>query len=261
VSATDVQVLIAELDEWVAARSARSRRHRYGPQPDHEADLMLPADREPDGVAVLLHGGFWRARFRRSLMTAMAIDLASRGWASWNVEYRRTGTGGGGSETLDDIDRAVEALVGLGESLPTNKIVAIGHSAGGQLALCAARGPTISAVISLAGVCDMVAAAEQAIGDNAVVEFLGALPSDDPAMYERTDPMQQLPTNKPVLLVHGDADSRVPVGLSRGYAAAAAAAGDSCELLELAGVEHFAVIDPRTTTWAQIAQRLPLLLP
>jgi acetyl esterase/lipase len=260
VSATDVQALIAELDGWVAAREVTLQTHRYGPEPDHEADLLLP-DTQARGVAVLLHGGFWRSHYKRSLMTAIAIDLAGRGWASWNVEYRRAGTGGGAAETLDDINRAIDALVGLGQALPSSRIVVIGHSAGGQLALCAARTSAVSAVVSLAGVCDMVSAAEQAIGDNAVVEFLGASPRADPALYERADPIQQLPTNKPVLLVHGDADSRVPVQLSRAYAAAAAAVGDSCQLLELPGVDHFAVIDPRTVTWAEIAQRLPALLP
>lgn len=279
-AATDVQALIAELDEWVTARGRPPRTVSYGPDAEHEADLLLPAD-QPRGVAVLLHGGFWRARFKRSLMAAIAIDLAARGWASWNVEYRRVGNGGGGDRTLADIGRAIDALVALGEPgatpvdpgatlrkpgatlgearAPTDMIL-IGHSAGGQLALCAAGRPAVGAVVSLAGVCDMVSAAKQAIGDNAVVEFLGATPREDPALYERTDPIQQLPTHKPVLLVHGDADDRVPVGLSRDYFAAAAAAGDGCELLELAGVDHFAVIDPRTATWAEIADRLPALL-
>jgi len=256
----DVQALIAELDGWVAARGHASQTYSYGPGSAREADLLLPQQDEPHGVVVLLHGGFWRAGFTRSLMTGLAIDLAERGWASWNVEYRRGGTGGGASETLDDIDRAIETLAGVGESLPTGRIVMVGHSAGGQLALCAAQAPTVSAVVSLAGVCDMVAAAEQAIGENAVVEFIGASPEQQPEAYALADPIQRLPTGKRVLLVHGDADSRVPVRLSRDYAAAAAEAGDDCELLELPDVDHFAVIDPRTPTWAEIAPRLPGLL-
>ncbi len=258
-AATDVRALIAELDEWVAARGHSPATHSYGPDADHKADLLLPRG-EPRGVVVLLHGGFWRARFKRSLTAAIAIDLAARGWASWNVEYRRVGTGGGGDQTLADVSRAIDALVALGEPADGGNVIVIGHSAGGQLALCAARAPAVNAVVSLAGVCDMVSAAEHAIGDNAVVEFLGATPRDDPALYERTDPIQQLPTNKRVLLVHGDADDRVPVELSRDYAAAAAAARDSCELLELPGVDHFAVIDPRTATWTAIADKLRALL-
>jgi hypothetical protein len=48
----------------------------------------------------------------------------------------------------------------------------------------------------------------------------------------------------------------VPVAQSRDYLRAALAAGDRCELLELAGVDHFAVIDPRTAAWADVGARL-----
>src|SRR5262249_61709575 len=130
-----------------------------------EADLLLPQQDKPHGVVVLLHGGFWRARFTRSLMTGLAVDLAERGWASWNVEYRRGGTGGGASETLDDIDRAIETLVGVGESLPTSRIVMVGHSAGGQLALCAAQAQAVSAVASLAGGGGLGPAGEERVGE------------------------------------------------------------------------------------------------
>ncbi len=206
---------------------------------------------------MLLHGGFWRAPFKRSIMSALAIDLAGRGWATWNVEYRRGGSGGGAVESLDDVRAAIDALESPDVHLDAASVLVIGHSAGGQLALCAARIPAVTAVLSLAGVCDLVAAADEAIGDGAVIEFIGAAPAQRPDAYAIADPMQRLPTGVTVLLAHGDADDRVPVQLSRDYAAAARAAGDSCELLELAGVGHFAVIDPRSNAWAQIASRLP----
>jgi len=109
VAATDVHALIAELQEWSRARGAVTQTHIYGPAPEHEADLMLPAGDGPHRVAVLLHGGFWRAPFKRSIMDALAIDLAQRGWASWNIEYRRGGSGGGASETTDDVRAAIGA--------------------------------------------------------------------------------------------------------------------------------------------------------
>lgn len=255
-SATDVQALIAELSEWVAARGVEPEIHRYGPGPDRVADLLLPDGEGPWPLAILLHGGFWRARFTRSIMDAIAIDLADRGWATWNVEYRRIGTGGGAAETLADVREAIDALTELEDRLDLDRVIAIGHSAGGQLALCAASNPTVDAVVSLAGVCDMALAAQQGIGDNAVLEFLGVTRCERPDVYALADPMRRLPTGTPVLLVHGDADDRVPVTLSRNYALAAAAAGDDCELLELAGVDHFALIDPRTAVWSAIADRL-----
>jgi acetyl esterase/lipase len=257
VAATDVHALLAELEEWAAAQGAISSTHAYGPGPEHEADLLVPEGDRPYRVAVLLHGGFWRAPFKRSIMSALAIDLAGRGWATWNVEYRRGGSGGGAVETLEDVGAAIDALHGVDARLESTKLLVIGHSAGGQLALCCASIPAIAAVVSLAGVCDMVAGAREAIGDDAVVEFIGASPTQHPDEYAIADPMQRLPTGVDVLLAHGDADDRVPVHLSRDYAAAARAAGDSCELLELPGVDHFAVIDPRSAAWSEIASRLP----
>ena len=259
-AATDPRARLAELQEWAASQGAVPQTHRYGPGPEHEADLLLPAGDGPHRVAVLLHGGFWRARFKRSLMHALAIDLAQRGWATWNVEYRRGGSGGGAVETLDDVCAAIAALgdvVARGQPLDLSRLLMIGHSAGGQLALCAASTSAVSSVVSLAGVCDLVSAFNDRIGDDAVAEFIGASPAQRPEAYAVADPMHRLPTGTEVLLVHGDADDRVPVQLSRQYAVAARAAGDRCELLELARVDHFAIIDPRSTAWSQIAERLP----
>jgi dipeptidyl aminopeptidase/acylaminoacyl peptidase len=206
---------------------------------------------------VLLHGGFWRAAFTRSSLDALATELTGRGWATWNVEYRRVGSGGGASTTLADVRHAIEHLAQLDQPLGLTRLLLVGHSAGGQLALCSASAGGVASVVSLAGVCDMVSAAEQRIGDNATVEFIGATPAERPDEYALADPLQRLPTGADVLLVHGDADDRVPVQLSRDYDAAATAAGDSCELLELAGADHFSIIDPRSTVWPRIASRLP----
>jgi acetyl esterase/lipase len=258
VSATDG--LLAELEEWAGAHGPAPHTRRYGSGPEHEADLLLGTGLEPHGVAVLLHGGFWGARYTRTIMGALAVDLAHRGWATWNVEYRRIGSGGGAQQTLADVRAAIDAVQGLDGALLTERLLVIGHSAGGQLALCAASVPAVAAVVSLAGVCDLVEAAEEGIGDDAVVRFIGAGPEQRPDEYRLADPLQRLPTGVPVLLVHGDADTRVPVQQSRDYDAAAQASGDRCELLELAGVDHFALIDPRTTVWATVADRLPVLL-
>ena len=110
-----------------------------------------------------------------------------------------------------------------------------------------------SAAVSLAGVCDLSEGARLATGDGAVVEFVGD------ADLALADPMQRLPTGVPQLLVHGDLDDRVPAELSRRYAAAARAAGDRCDLLELPGVGHFEPIDPRSEAWSQAAAALDMI--
>jgi acetyl esterase/lipase len=257
VPAPDLQALIGELADLVAAAGVVPHTHAYGADPEQVADLLLPTTAGPHPVAVLLHGGFWRARFDRSLMAALAVDLADRGWASWNVEYRRAGNGGGVPETLDDVRAALAALGQLGAPVEAGRTVVIGHSAGGQLGLCVADHPAVAAVVSLAGVCDLAWAFAEGIGDGAARGFVGAGPAERPEAYALADPMARIPAGAPVLLVHGDADDRVPVEHSRRYARAAAAAGDAdCELIELAGVAHFAVIDPRSDTWATVAARL-----
>jgi dipeptidyl aminopeptidase/acylaminoacyl peptidase len=148
----------------------------------------------------------------------------------------------------------------LNAALELKRILVIGHSAGGQLGLCVADEPSVAAVVSLAGVCDLRSAAAQQLGEGAALEFMGATPAERPDAYALADPLGLLPSGVDVLLVHGDTDARVPVSQSRGYAQAARAAGDRCELLELVGVDHFGPIDPRTPAWAQVAERLPALM-
>jgi acetyl esterase/lipase len=257
VAPRDLQALLGELADLVAAAAVAPRTHAYGPDPEQVADLVLPATGGPHPVAVLLHGGFWRARFTRSTMAALAVDLADRGWATWNVEYRRVGNGGGVPQTLDDVRAAIAALTRLGEPLDRDQVVVVGHSAGGQLGLCVADEPAVAAVVSLAGVCDLATAFADGIGEAATGAFMGGGPDERPGAYALADPLRRAPAGARVLLVHGDADQRVPVAQSRRYAHAAAAAGDDrCEFIELAGVDHFALIDPRTPTWAEIAARL-----
>lgn len=257
VAPRDLQALLGELADLVAAASTQPRTHAYGADSQQVADLLLPATEGPHPVAVLLHGGFWRARFDRSTMAALAVDLADRGWATWNVEYRRVGNGGGVPETLDDVRASIVALAHLTEPLDAGRVVIVGHSAGGQLGLCVADEPAVAAVVSLAGVCDLATAFADGIGEAATEAFMGGGPDDRPEAYAVADPLQRVPADAQVLLVHGDADQRVPVEQSRRYARAAATAGDDrCELIELPGADHFALIDPRTETWATVAARL-----
>lgn len=253
----DLQALLGELAHLAAAAGVPPRTCAYGADPEQVADLLVPATEGPHPVAVLLHGGFWRARFDRSLMAALAVDLADRGWATWNVEYRRVGNGGGVPETLDDVRAAIAALADLGEPLRDRGVVIVGHSAGGQLGLCVADEPAVSGVVSLAGVCDLASAFADALGEAATEAFMGGGPEDRPQAYALADPIRNVPAAARVLLVHGEADQRVPVAQSRRYARAATAAGaEHCALIDLPGVDHFALIDPRSEAWATTAAHL-----
>lgn len=220
--------LIDDLDAWAEERDPGAETVPYGKHPDQVADVRRGGSR----LAVVVHGGFWRPTFTRGNTRALAVDLALRGWTTWNVEYRRTGV----ADTLPDVAAALR-LIG--------PATAIGHSAGGHLVLWAAAEGLVERAVSLAGVTDLARAARERIGDGAAIAFAGGEP---PA---HADPMRRLPLRAPALLVHGTGDDRVPVDYSRSFAGAAGA-----ELLELPAAGHFEVIDPRTPEWAQVVERL-----
>jgi acetyl esterase/lipase len=226
-------------------------------------------------VVVLVHGGFWWARFDRTLMTPLALDLVGRGWAAWNIEYRRVGEPGGGwPGTLADAAAAVDHLdaIASDRALDVDRVVAVGHSAGGQLALWLAARATLPAgapgaspavgtraAVAQAGVTDLRIGWELDLGPGACAGLLGGSPAEVPDRYALASPVERLPTGVPHVLIHGDADRLVPVDLARRHAAAARDVGDPVELVELAGVGHFEHLDPGHPAWLAVVDRLPRL--
>jgi dipeptidyl aminopeptidase/acylaminoacyl peptidase len=201
---------------------------------------------------VLIHGGFWRARYGRELEGGIARDLVARGWAVWNIEYRRLGDGGGWPETLDDVAAAIEAL-----PLDSARVVAIGHSAGGQLAVwAAAQGARVTAAVSQAGALDLHELARLGTSDHVVHQFLGGTPDEVPHRYDAASPARRLPIGVPLLLVHGERDDDVPVHISREFAAAAREAGDDCELVVIDDESHYEHLEPGSRCWATVIEWL-----
>ena len=230
-----------------------SSHHRYGGHPSQVAELRLPAGPGPHPVCVLVHGGCWRARYDRHLMDGLAADLAGRGRAAWNIEYRRVGVraGGGWPETGDDVAAAIDHLAALDVSLDLARVAGVGHSAGGHLVLWAAgresaRVP-LTAVVGQAAISDLEAAAAQGVCGGMVERLLGGTPGEVPDRYRAASPAARLPLPIPALLVHGDRDDTVPVAMSRDFAAAG-----GCELAELAGEGHYEHIEPGTRAWATV---------
>ncbi len=253
---------------------------RYGAHPSQYFHVHLPEGPGPHPVVVLIHGGFWRLPYGLELMRPLADDLVRRGFAAVNVEYRRLGEDGGGwPGTCEDVLNAVRAL-GTGPlPLDLRRLGLAGHSAGGHLALwvtsALTRNVTSSAasgapspagsgespasaysVVSLAGVVDMRAAAEDRLDEEdgmppAAVEFLGGTPLERADAYELASPIGLLPLGPTVtqLVVHGDADNRVPISQSLDYVRAALAADDRVELARFAAMGHFEVLDPEHESW------------
>lgn len=211
---------------------------------------LWPVPPRSRGLAVLLHGGFWRARHGLDQMDPLCADLAERGWSVANVEYRRTdGDAGGWPGTLTDVLEAIDSVRQHRD--PGGPVVAIGHSAGGHLALLAAASAAVDLTVALAPVTDLPRSAEEGLGEGAAPLFMGTTPEADPGSYRAASPRFRLPLGKPHLVVHGDADERVPVDHSRDYVAAARHAGDAVDYLELPDVGHFDLIDPSHHSWIE----------
>ena len=247
--------------------------HRYGPDPAQFGELWQP-DQPSRGTVVILHGGFWRARYDLSLGQPLAADLAARGYAAWNLEYRRAGAGGGWPATFEDVAAGIDLLAGLPAS--TGQLVAVGHSAGGHLAAWAAGraglppgapgAPApgggyvpVTAVVAQAGVLALADCAREGVGGTAALDLMGGGPDERPAQYRLADPIAAVPVAAPVLCLHSRGDANVPFSYSERYVAAATAAGGQASLVELAG-DHFTLIDPAAPDWAVVIAALPGLL-
>jgi acetyl esterase/lipase len=238
----------------------------YGPDPSQFGDLRLPASPGPHPVVVYLHGGFWRAAFSLEHAGHVCAALTRHGLATWSLEYRRIGQPGGAwPGTFHDVAMGADFLGELAFSFPLDlgRVMAMGHSAGGHLALWLAarhRIPSGSSLyspqplplvgaVSLAGVCDLRRGSELRLSNGAVDELLGGTPQVVPDRYATASPSELLPLGVRQVLVHGTADDRVPYEISQRYRDAATSSGDVVELVTLPDTGHFELIDPRSSVW------------
>jgi acetyl esterase/lipase len=236
--------------------------HRYGNKRSQLGELFLPPGEGPFPVAVLIHGGFWRAQYGRKLMHPLCRDLAERGWAVWNLEYRRLGrlSGGGWPNTFDDVAAAIDHLPDVLAPLDLARVVVIGHSAGGHLAAWSATRPSprvpVTGVVSQAGVLDLNRTWEWRLSNGVVRRLLGGTPEQQPERYAAASPAARLPLGVPVLLTHGGRDENVPLAMSEEFERAATAAGDECELVVLPDDDHFCHLDPAHAAWQAVVEWL-----
>ncbi|MGM0931210.1 MAG: alpha/beta hydrolase family protein [Actinomycetota bacterium] len=221
----------------------------YGPDASQHVVCWNPAGRAaPVGLALLVHGGYWRAQFDASLMAPMAADLASRGWAVANIEYRRGAAVSTWPEPHEDVDAAIRAVTESrwAQELPGPR-AAIGHSVGGQLVLLS-RAP-VDALVALAPVTDVARTYEENLAERAVVEYFGAGRHD---VYSEASPVRQRPRSLPTLVVHGDADVRVPLEHTSDFVRQARTHGAWIELRVEPGMDHVQLIDPQAGHWAGV---------
>lgn len=228
----------------------------YGPDPNQFGDLRLPKTPGRHPVVVNIHGGYWRARYDLTHAGHLCAALAKAGYATWNLEYRRVGNPGGGwPGSFEDLTHGFQFLqqVAAKYGLDLKRVVVMGHSAGGQLALVlAAHQPSVRGAISLAGVVDLRRAHELKLSNDAVGEFLGGPPEQVADHYREADPIE-LPMPKMLQrLIHGTNDDIVPIELARRYRDAKQKRSERVKLIEVPHAGHFDLIDPRTEAWKSV---------
>jgi acetyl esterase/lipase len=206
---------------------AADARLAYGPEPLQFGDLRRA---ESDALAIVLHGGSWKATYNLTHLGHLCHALRDAGVATFNVEYRRVGDPGGGwPGSLEDVLLAVDFARSLAQ-----RLLLVGHSAGGHLALLAAARQKLP-VVALAAVTDPA---------TWVIDAVEACFGGEPP--PAGSPLAQLPLGVPQLLVHGTLDDVVPFEQSARYAKAAAG---EAELIPLDGAGHFEPIDPLLPQW------------
>lgn len=249
-------------------------RVAYGEDPLQFGDLRLPQVTTAQAlypVAIVLHGGCWLASFADlGLTSPLCAALTRAGFATWNVEFRRVDSPGGGwSGTLLDVANAVDHIRELAARFPLDleRVVMVGNSAGGQLALWAAarhRLPTTSPLfienpiaargaVNLGGICDLRRyLAESPVCGKPILRLLGGSPGDVPERYREVSPIEMLPLGVDQVLIIGAHDTIVHPDHNRTYATAAQASGDNVRLFVLNNAAHFEVIAPGSPAWATV---------
>lgn len=268
-AASEEPTVLTAADALARPQPAPDHRLAYGDDPLQFGELRLPSGPGPHPVAMVVHGGCWLAAYDLGYMAGLAAALADAGVATWSVEYRRVGDAGGGwPGTLADVAAAADRLRGLAGShrLDLARVVVVGHSAGGHLALWLAarhrleaedplRGrdplrPT--AVVALAGIPDLGAYAAPEGCGAAVAQLLGGEPAEVPDRIGRASPIELVPLGVPQILIVGGRDTIVPAEQAERHAARAAAAGDRVEVREVADAGHFELVVPGSVAWPTV---------
>src|SRR5262245_44774139 len=251
-------------------------RIAYGTDPLQFGELRVPATKGPHPVAIVVHGGCWAAKLGTMDARAVAIDnmrplaaaLTDAGIATWNIEYRRLGNEGGGwPGTFQDVAHAADFVRTLAREhdLDLNRVIAVGHSAGGHLAMwLAARGKIaatsdlyikdplrLTGVVDLDGPADLKATLplqQPVCGGPVITNLIGGTPEERPERYRDGSPIELLPLRVPQTVFMG----RMFAAQAAPYEAAVARTSDTLQLTTLPEASHFVFIDPKSSVWPQV---------
>jgi acetyl esterase/lipase len=276
-----VRKLMTPSDLQSLPSNAADHRLPYGTDANQFGELRVPSGPGLHPVVVLVHGGCWRADFATLRdLGPMGDALKKDGIATWNIEYRRLGLAGGGwPGTYLDVGHAIDQLRELSGKyhLDLSRVVVVGHSAGGHLAMWAAiraRTPKGSAiyvanplpirgVVNLAGTIDMsqnVSHMTDECREPVVSEMLGGTPESVALHYKQVSANAMLPLRIPQTLIWGEYDDIVPQPLAQQYVTLATKAGDKVQLIVVPAVGHFETPSPFSSAWPTVEKAIRSLL-
>jgi acetyl esterase/lipase len=232
------------------------KRIRYGEEPSQFFDVFLPKTKRVPGAAMMIHGGFWRAKYDLLHTSHLCAALAEAGIAVANLEYRRVGeTGGGWPGSYEDVLAGFDRVAREFWTTP----VVLGHSAGGHLALRMAVDRSPAGVVALAPVADLEMAYRLNLSNGATAEFVGGTPQSQPEQFEAADPMRHS-SNVRRALLHGTNDDDVPISLSESFVRTREADPGEVRLVRIGAANHFDLIDPQSEAWEIVVSSVRSLL-
>lgn len=246
-------------------------RAYYGPDSLQFGELRLPEGEGEFPVIVIIHGGCWLNAYDYTLMNDMAEDLVNRGYATWNLEYRRLGDEGGGwPGTFHDVVSGLAYLSKLSSQYPIQmqRVLVTGHSAGGHLALWLGgyanleesdelyQGvvPDIAGIVSLAGITDLASYRSPGGCGASVDQLVGGNPAEFPDRLAIASPIERLEGMPPVIMINGDKDNIVPVAHVSPYFDRSKERGNEIDLITFPDAGHFEVITPGSIAWEAICE-------
>jgi acetyl esterase/lipase len=264
-AALPISRVIAQVPFAAVADSARlaptaDARITYGADPEQFVELRVPRSGRRHPVVMLLHGGCWSSQYDVTHLAATAEALRREGIATWTVEYRRAGQAGGGDPgTFDDVRAAYALLIAQAKErdLDRSRIVLMGHSAGGHLALWLASEPGVNVrgTVGLAAVTDPVAFAQPTRCGGGITRLMGGEPTALAAAYAARSPVVRSGPDRVVTLFVARDDRIVPTSQLDAYRARF----PNTVVHEVAG-GHFDLVAPWTEAWRAVEIALRSLL-
>lgn len=227
-----------------------------------KADLYAPVD-IPKGQLcpgiVIIHGGGWVGGDKASSREQnIGNTLARQGYICLSINYVLA-TGNGVPTWPENLQQCKTAVRWLRKNasrlqIDPEDIGVIGGSAGGHLASMLGvtgsadgldpAGPyaeyscQVQAVVDMYGIADLMTWRDSM--------SMGGTRKEVPDVYRKASPINYLKKGQPpFLILHGTADTTVPVEQSKQFAAAMKTAGVNCQLVILEGAAHTFDLQPK----------------